>query len=257
MYSPFKPPPPPHQIPSVLCTPPFEKSPIKTHRFCVLPPLKNHPSKPIGFMYSPLWKITVFDGRLFRGGCLFRQIRYDYCWSYCWKTTFWSLVAPFRRPASPVGPNLAARSVPRCPFATWSIPCTDSSHPADNPKAPPTRLVAVRTPERSDRPRVSKEAESPSNKQTKISRKIMEKIFRCQMPILEKKVAISSPNRYLFRRDLRNNETAPQPGRTSKTNTACNEFLASLYSPRKVSALPSTGSEMPLPPSYWTPVASA
>ena len=30
--------------PSVLCTPPFEKSPIKTHRFCVLPPLKNHPS---------------------------------------------------------------------------------------------------------------------------------------------------------------------------------------------------------------------
>ena len=47
-----------HQSPSVLCTPPFEKSPIKTHRFCVLPPLKNHPSKPIGFVYSPLWKIT-------------------------------------------------------------------------------------------------------------------------------------------------------------------------------------------------------
>ena len=32
-----------HQTPSVLCTPP--------------PPLKNH-STPIGFMYSPLWKIT-------------------------------------------------------------------------------------------------------------------------------------------------------------------------------------------------------
>ena len=48
-----------HQKPSVLCTPPpFEKSPIKTHRFCVLPPLKNHPSKPIGFVYSPLGKIT-------------------------------------------------------------------------------------------------------------------------------------------------------------------------------------------------------
>ena len=31
-----------HQKPSVLCTPPFEKSPIKSHRFCVLPPLKNH-----------------------------------------------------------------------------------------------------------------------------------------------------------------------------------------------------------------------
>ena len=47
-----------HRSPSVSCTPPFEKSPIKSHRFCVLPPLKNHPSKPIGFVYSPLWKIT-------------------------------------------------------------------------------------------------------------------------------------------------------------------------------------------------------
>ena len=46
------------QNPSVLCTPPFEKSPIKPHRFCVLPPLKDHPSKPLGFVYSPLWKIT-------------------------------------------------------------------------------------------------------------------------------------------------------------------------------------------------------
>ena len=61
-----------HYNPSVLCTPPFEKSPIKIHRFCVLPPfekspitthrfyvlppLKNHPSKDIDFMYSPLWK---------------------------------------------------------------------------------------------------------------------------------------------------------------------------------------------------------
>ena len=47
-----------HQNPSVLCTPPFEKSPIIPHRFCVLPPLKNRPSKPIGFVHSPLWKIT-------------------------------------------------------------------------------------------------------------------------------------------------------------------------------------------------------
>ena len=39
-----------YQTPSVLCTPPFEKSFIETHRFCVLPPLKNHPSKPIGFV---------------------------------------------------------------------------------------------------------------------------------------------------------------------------------------------------------------
>ena len=37
---------------------------------------ENHPSKPIGFVYSPLWKITVFGGRLFRGGRLFWQIRY-------------------------------------------------------------------------------------------------------------------------------------------------------------------------------------
>ena len=31
---------------------------IKSHRFCVLPPLKNHPSTPIGLVCSPLWKIT-------------------------------------------------------------------------------------------------------------------------------------------------------------------------------------------------------
>ena len=30
----------------------------QTHRFYVLPPLKNHPSRAIGFVYSPLWKIT-------------------------------------------------------------------------------------------------------------------------------------------------------------------------------------------------------
>ena len=66
-----------HQYPSVLCTPPFVKSPIRSHWFCVLPPVKNHPSKPIGFEYSPLWKITVFGGRLFRDGRLFRQIRYE------------------------------------------------------------------------------------------------------------------------------------------------------------------------------------
>ena len=69
------------QKPSVSCTPPFEKSSVQTHWFHVLPPLKNHhqspsvsctppfeksPSKPIGFVYFPLWKITVFGGRLFR-----------------------------------------------------------------------------------------------------------------------------------------------------------------------------------------------
>ena len=38
---------------------PLWKSPIKAHRFCVLPPLKNHPSKAIGFVYSPLWKSPI------------------------------------------------------------------------------------------------------------------------------------------------------------------------------------------------------
>ena len=41
--------------------------------------MKNHPPKPIGFVYSPLWKIIVFGGRLFRGGRLFWQIRYTVC----------------------------------------------------------------------------------------------------------------------------------------------------------------------------------
>ena len=37
----------------------------------------ENPSKPIGFVYSPLWKIAVFGGRLFRNGRLFRQTRYS------------------------------------------------------------------------------------------------------------------------------------------------------------------------------------
>ena len=37
----------------------------KTHRFCVLPPLKNHPSQPIGFMYSPLWKSPIKPHRFY------------------------------------------------------------------------------------------------------------------------------------------------------------------------------------------------
>ena len=36
-----------------------KKPPTKSHRFHVLPPLKNHPSKAIGFMYSPLWKPPI------------------------------------------------------------------------------------------------------------------------------------------------------------------------------------------------------
>ena len=60
-----------HQSPSVLCTPPFEKSPITTHRFCVLPPLKNHPSNPIGFVYSPLWKSLFLVGAYFGVGVYF------------------------------------------------------------------------------------------------------------------------------------------------------------------------------------------
>ena len=55
-----------HHDSSVLCTPPFEKSPITIHRFCVLPALKNPPSQSIGFVYSPLWKTSVLGGRLFR-----------------------------------------------------------------------------------------------------------------------------------------------------------------------------------------------
>ena len=30
----------------------------KNTNVIMVPPLKNHPSKPIGFVYSPLWKIT-------------------------------------------------------------------------------------------------------------------------------------------------------------------------------------------------------
>ena len=44
-----------HQKSSVSCTPPFE----------------NHPLKAIGFVYSPLWKMTIFGRRLFRVGAYF------------------------------------------------------------------------------------------------------------------------------------------------------------------------------------------
>ena len=48
-----------HQKVHRFCVlPPLKNHPSKAHRFCVLPPLKNHPSKPIGSMYSPLWKVT-------------------------------------------------------------------------------------------------------------------------------------------------------------------------------------------------------
>ena len=36
----------------------------------------QNPPKLFGFVYSPLWKITGFGGRLFRSGGLFQQIRY-------------------------------------------------------------------------------------------------------------------------------------------------------------------------------------
>ena len=54
------------------------KTNSKSHRFCVLPPLKNHPSTPIGFVYSPLWKITVFGGRLVRVGAYFGKYGLPY-----------------------------------------------------------------------------------------------------------------------------------------------------------------------------------
>ena len=80
-----------HQNPSVLCTPPFEnhspkpvgfvyspfeKSPIKTHRFCVLPPLKNHLSKAIDFVYSPLWKSLTKTRRF----CVLPPLKNHYFW---------------------------------------------------------------------------------------------------------------------------------------------------------------------------------
>ena len=49
-----------HQKPSVLCTPPFEKSLIKSHRFCVLPPLKNH-----CFWWALISANTVFLSEFF------------------------------------------------------------------------------------------------------------------------------------------------------------------------------------------------
>ena len=48
-----------HQNPSVLCTPPFEKSPIKTHRFCVLPPWKITHQNPSVLCTPPFEKSPI------------------------------------------------------------------------------------------------------------------------------------------------------------------------------------------------------
>ena len=77
-----------HQKPSVLCTPPFEKSPIKSHRFCVLPPLKIH----------------CFWWALILGGRLFRQIRY-----FMSNNIFMWIVS-----------NVTDKNAPNC-LATWTF----------------------------------------------------------------------------------------------------------------------------------------
>ena len=45
--------PKPIKIPSVLCTPPFEKSSIQSHRFCVLPPLEKSPTRTPSVLCTP------------------------------------------------------------------------------------------------------------------------------------------------------------------------------------------------------------
>ena len=45
---------------SVLCTPPFEKSPIKSHWFCVLPPLEIKIKKSIPRLFAKIMKTLVF-----------------------------------------------------------------------------------------------------------------------------------------------------------------------------------------------------
>ena len=61
-----------HQKPSVLRTPPpLKNHPSKLIGFMYSNLLKNHPSKPFSFTYSPLWEITVFGGQLFWVGVYF------------------------------------------------------------------------------------------------------------------------------------------------------------------------------------------
>ena len=72
------------QNPSVLCTPP--------------PLWKITHQNPSVLCTPPLWEITVFDvrlcrsERLYRGRCLFRQIRYSYLWLYLFPNAMYSSV---------------------------------------------------------------------------------------------------------------------------------------------------------------------
>ena len=74
-----------HQKPSVLCTSPFETSPIKGHRFYVLPPLRNHSSKAIGFMYSPFEKSLFLVGAYIGVGVYFGKYGNYVYMDECWK----------------------------------------------------------------------------------------------------------------------------------------------------------------------------
>ena len=61
-----------------MCTPPFEKSAIKPHRFYVLPPFEKSPSKsPLVLCSPPLWKSLFFVGAYFGVGVYFGK----YGWS--------------------------------------------------------------------------------------------------------------------------------------------------------------------------------
>ena len=56
---------------------PFEESPIKIRRFCVLPPLKNHPSKTYRFLCTPPFEKSSIKIRRF---CVLPPLKNHYFW---------------------------------------------------------------------------------------------------------------------------------------------------------------------------------
>ena len=69
--------------PISLCTPPFEKSPIKSHRFCVLPPLKITHQSPLVLCTPPFEKARFLVGACFGVGVYCGK--YGICFYPGWK----------------------------------------------------------------------------------------------------------------------------------------------------------------------------
>ena len=126
-----------HQSPSVSCTPPCEKSPIKSHRFCVLPPLRNHcfwwaliSAKTVFFDNNRTRRIGVISGG-YRSGVWMEYWRvWNDCCRVCRRPAVpSSSLLPFRPSIWPDAITLIGRTKRLSSIYSWSGPRTVLAYP--------------------------------------------------------------------------------------------------------------------------------